>query len=119
MSKPVSFYAIRIVGTDLYMISRHNRFGSFEEAMDMGVFFNQRKNAEKKIKDHMKSLKGHPDYSIHDSRYEIVVDGELKYYTALQEFADTVTNYEIEVRDIELEVVPLVMNIAMIIAGEW
>lgn len=111
MSKQVSFYAIRIVGTDFYMISRHKRFGTFEEAMDMGVFFNQRKNAEKKIRDEMKSLKGHPDYSIHYSRYEIFVDGELKYYTALQEFADEVTDYEIEVRDIELEVVPLVMSI--------
>jgi len=107
----VNFYAIRIVGTDFYMISRHQRFGTFEEAMDMGVFFNQRKNAEKKIRDAMKSLKGHPDYSIHYSRYGIFVDGELKYYTALQEFADEVTDYEIEVRDIDLEVVPLVMSI--------
>ena len=113
MSKTVSFYAIRIKGTDFYMISKHKRFGSFEEAMDMGVFFNQRKNAEKKIRDEMKALKGHPDYSIHCSRYHMVVDGELKYYTALQEFADEVNSlYEIEVRDIELEVVPLVMSIA-------
>lgn len=113
MSKTVSFYAIRIRGTDFYMISKHNRFGSFEEAMEMGVFFNQRKNAEKKIKEQMKPLKGHPDYSIHYSRYEIVVDGELKYYTAIKEFADEVNSrYEIEVRDIELEVVPLVMSIA-------
>lgn len=113
MSKSVNFYAIRIKGTDFYMISRHNRFGSFEEAMDMGVFFNQRKNAEKKIKDHMKQLKCHSDYSIYHSRYEIVVDGEVKYYTAFKEFADIVAStYEIEVRDIELEVVPLVMSIA-------
>jgi hypothetical protein len=112
MSKQVSFYAIRIVGTDFYMISKHNRFGTFEEAMEMGVFFNQRKNAEKKIKEKMQALKGHPDYSIHYSRYEIIVDGEVKYYTALKEFADIVAStYEIEVRDIELEVVPLVMSI--------
>lgn len=112
MSKQVSFYAIRIVGTDFYMISRHQRFGTFEEAMDMGVFFNQRKNAEKKIRDEMKRLKGQSGYSIHHSRYGIIVDGDLKYYTALKEFADIVAStYEIEVRDIDLEVVPLVMSI--------
>ena len=113
MSKQVSFYAIRIVGTDLYMISRHQRFGTFEEAMDMGVFFNQRKNAEKKIRDAMKALKGHPDYSIHYSRYEVVVDGLVRYYTALQAFADEVNSlYQIEVRDIDLEVVELHMTVA-------
>ncbi len=112
MIKSVNFYTIRIVGTDFYMISKHKRFGSFEEAMGMGVFFNQRKTAEKKIRDEMKALKGHPDYSIYYSRYEILVDGEVKYYTAFKEFADIVAStYEIEVRDIELEVVPLTMSI--------
>lgn len=112
MTDSVEFFAIRIVGTDYFMISRHNRFGTFAEAMEMGVFFNRRENAEKKIKEKMKVLKGHPDYSIHYSRYEIIVDGEVKYYTALQEFADMVGDrYEITVQDIELEVVPLVMTI--------
>lgn len=105
MSKSVSFYAIRIKGTDLYKISRHNDFGSFEEAMNTGVFFNQRKNAEKQIRDQMKSLKGYPGHPIGYSRYRIIIEGKAKAYTALKEFADTVTNYEIEVRDIDLEVV--------------
>ena len=109
----VSFYAIRIVGTDFYMISRYQRFGTFEEAMEMGVFFNQRKNAEKKIRDEMKRLKAQSGYSIYHSRYGILVDGVVKFYTAFKDFADLVSStYEIEVRDIELEVVELHMTVA-------
>lgn len=112
MSNPVSFYAIRIKGTDFFKISKHNWFGSFEQAMENGVFFNTYKNAEKVIKEKTKSLKGHPDYQISQSRYEITVDGKSKYYTAIKEFANSATHYDIEFRDIDLEVVELHMIIS-------
>jgi hypothetical protein len=116
MNTPFNFYAIRVVGTNLFKNSRHNTFGSYEQAIGNGVFFNQRKSAEKQIRDAMKQLKGHPDYPAYYSRYTLYPpenpQGEPKMYSAIPEYVTSVTDYPVELRDIELEVVTLSMSVA-------
>lgn len=118
MSKQANFYAIRIVGTDYFMINKHSIFGTFEEAMNMGVFFNTELKAKKRIRDEMKRLKPQGEYPLAGARapgarYDMKINGEWKSFTPSQEYANMVAgHYKITVRDIELEVVPLVMSIA-------
>lgn len=113
MNKQVNFYAIRIVGTDYFMINKHSNFGTFEEAMNMGVFFNTELKAKKRIRDEMKRLKPQGGYPLAGARYDMKINGEWKSFTTSQEYANMVAgHYKITVRDIELEVVPLVMSIA-------
>ena len=49
----VSFYAIRMKGTELYKASG-SMFAPFDVAVAEGVYFNQRKTAEKKAKEYTK-----------------------------------------------------------------
>lgn len=118
MSKQVNFYAIRIVGTDYFMISRNHVYDTFEVAMKFGVVFNTVFEAQRRIRDEIDALKAQKEveedgYPPVGARYDIFIDGKWKSFTPSQEFANRVKDsYEITVRDIELEVVPLVMSIA-------
>lgn len=118
MNKQVNFYAIRIVGTDYFMIDRNHVYATFEEAMKLGLFFYAELNAQRRIRDEIDALKAQKEveedgYPPVGARYDIFIDGKWKSFTPSQEFANRVKDsYEITVRDIELEVVPLVMSIA-------
>lgn len=102
----MNFYAIRIVGTDRFKISKHAAFGSFDDAMMMGCFFNQTKSAEKAIRDTLKKLRGEAPYSDHGSQYVVNNGGVNQFYTPSAKYAEMVG---VELKPIELEVVTLSM----------
>jgi hypothetical protein len=114
MNNNISFYAIRIKGTDFFKCTRHMDFGSFQSAITNGVFFNQRKNAEKTIKECVKQLNG-ISYPLSSSRFTIYDSStsKLKSYSPNKELVNsTLQSYPIEFMEIELEIVELTMKIA-------
>lgn len=115
MNNGVPFYAIRIKGTNFYKCNRHLYFGTFEDAVGNGVFFNQKKNAEKVIRDCLQQLRGHKNYPIHSSRFTIYESGwsNPKDYSGIQEFVDEASKeYPIEFMEIDLETVELTLKVA-------
>ena len=116
-NKPLSFYAVRIKGTDYFKNSKHLSFSSFEDAIANGVFYNQRKSAEKVVKDATRKLTGN-GYSLNASRfllYETATD-RPRYCSSIQSFVDTESKrYEIEFMEIELEIVELHMTQAEVV----
>jgi len=112
MSNGVKFYAIRIKGTDFFKCSGKNLyFATFEDAMTKGVYFNQRKNAEKVLKANTKQLAA-DGWPINYSQFVIINENEDKYYSGIQQFVDSQSElYDIEHWLIELEIVELAMAI--------
>jgi hypothetical protein len=117
-NKPISFYAVRIKGTDYFKNSKHLSFSSFEDAIANGVFYNQRKSAEKVVKDSIKRLTGTHGYPPVYSRFNLY-DPETdrpRYCSSIQSFVDTESErYEIEFMEIELEIVELHMTQAEVV----
>lgn len=113
MSNTVSFYAIRMKGTELYKGS-YDCFIPFEDAVGAGIYYNQLKTAEKNLKLDMERYHGGTKRYPNANRYMIYDDEfKLKYYAACQKFVDRdCQNYEIEFREIELEIVELNMTVA-------
>lgn len=113
MSNSVPFYAIRIKGTELYKGS-YDCFISFEEAMGAGIYYNRLTTAEKNLKSDMERYHGGTKRYPNANRYMIYNDeGKLKYYAACQKYVDRDSqNYEIEFREIELEIVELRLTVA-------
>lgn len=112
MSNAVKFYAIRIKGTDFYKCSKHLHFASFKDAIAHGVFFNQRKNAEKTVRANTKQLAA-VGYPINYSQFIVCNENEDKYYSGMKQFVDSQSElYPIEHWNIELEIVELNMTIA-------
>jgi hypothetical protein len=107
MSKSVPFYAIRMKGTEFYKGS-YDCFVSFEEAIGLGVYYNQLKTAEKNLKLNMERFHGGTKRYPNAMRFEISKGDEIKYYAADQEYVrEASKDYEIEFREIELEIVEL------------
>jgi hypothetical protein len=107
----VIFYAIRIKGTDFYKASSHLEFSTYEVALQNGVFYNQKKSAEKVIKESMKRINGTNGYYV--TRFEICdpETEQVKYFSANQEYVEA-EDYPIEFMAIELEIVELKMVLA-------
>ena len=112
MSNGVLFYAIRIKGTELYKGS-HDCFIPFEDAVGGGVYYNQLKTAEKNLKQDMERYHGGTKRYPNANRFMIYNDeGKLKYYAACQKYVDRDSQlYEIEFREIELEIVELILTV--------
>lgn len=113
-NKPISFYAIRIRGTDYFKNSKHLTFSSFEDAIAAGVFYNQRKSAEKAVKVSTRQLTGdgYPTTASRFLIYETATD-QSRYCSSIQSFVDTESKkYEIEFMTIELEIVELHLTVA-------
>lgn len=110
MSNKVSFYAIRMKGTELYKGS-YDCFISFEDAVGAGIYYNQLKTAEKNLKLDMERYHGGTKRYPNANRFIIPKDGVIKYYAACQKYVDSQL-YEIEFREIELEIVELSMTVA-------
>jgi hypothetical protein len=108
-NKPISFYAVRIKGTDYFKNSKHLTFSSFEDAITNGVFYNQRKSAEKAVKVSTKQLtgNGYPHTASRFLLYETATD-RARYCSGIQSYVDTESKrYEIEFMTVELEIVEL------------
>jgi len=101
----VTLYMIREKVSGLYLCSKRRDFGSFEDAVGMGVMFNQRKSAEKRIKEEMKRFSG--AHGLVYTRYRL----DEKYYTPDLDYAlEESKRYEIEYRPIELEVAEILLT---------
>lgn len=114
MSNSVPFYAIRIKGTELYK-GRGDCFVSFEEAMGLGVYYNQLKTAEKNLTLDMERYHGGTERYPTVSRFCIYswTDDQYKYYAADREYVrECSQQYAIEFREIELEIVELRLTVA-------
>ena len=114
MNKQINLFAIRIKGTDLFKCSRHDLFGTYEDAMQSGCYYNQAENAEKIVKATMNSLKKNPY-----ARFAMDIDGEIKHFSMHKDLVDSMEKlkstkeyYEIQFRKIELEVVTLSLTLA-------
>jgi hypothetical protein len=111
MSNKVPFYAIRMKGTNLYKGS-YDCFIPFEDAMGAGIYYNQLKTAEKNLKLDMERYHGGTKRYPNANRFMIYNDeGKLEYYAACQKYVDS-QEYEIEFREIELEIVKLILTVA-------
>lgn len=97
----VELYAIREKASGYFLLSKHRDFGSFEDAIQNGVYFNQRKSAEKRIRELMRYMSGAcgavcTTYRLHGL-----------YFTGNKDVSVPHGEY----RAIELEVVPLEVKI--------
>lgn len=108
----VELYAIREKASGSFLLNKHYNFGSFEEAVENGVYFNQRASAEKRIKEIMRMITGaggnrcvrykiFDTYFSADKEYAIILSEENKRYGRAA----------VEFRLMELEVVPLLLGI--------
>lgn len=98
------FYAIRIKGTDFFKTSGE-MFGTFEEAMAQGVFYNTRKTAEKYLKRYREMYYGGTDAYPNGMRFRI---GD-EYFTSNQE-AIKFAEYDLKFMSPEFEIVDLKMT---------
>jgi hypothetical protein len=109
-SPAVKFYAIRIVGTDYFKSSKWADFSDYETAMGNGVFFNQRKTAERVIRNTAKFLASEAsEYSICKEWY--TPDAQHAQQEA-QRKSRKLPNRKPKFRALELEVVELDLSIA-------
>lgn len=106
----VNFYAIRIKGTELYKCS-YDTFDSFHVAISSGVYYNQRKNAEKILAKLHEKLYNTSNRYPEPSRFIIVENKVIQYYSTSKEFVEKFSKlYDIKLKDIELEIVELIMT---------
>ena len=112
MAVDVTFYAIRIKGTDLFK-GVQNNFVPFEQAMHDGVYSNTFKTAEKKLKEYNSEYKGGTKAHPKGRYFCIFNESENKWenftcdYNSLEN-----TRINVNYMDIELEIVELKMSIA-------
>jgi hypothetical protein len=113
-SPAVKFYAIRIVGTDYFKSSKWADFSDYETAMGNGVFFNQRKTAERVIRNTAKFLASEAsEYSICKEWY--TPDAQHAQHEASRRRrtgTQWLPNRKPKFRALELEVVELDLSIA-------
>ena len=110
MTNGVSFYAIRIKGTEYYKGS-YDQFVPFKVAIGAGVYYNRRSTAEKNVKVDIKRYYGLNNYPV--TRFSILINGNTKYYSTNQEYVDYNSElYDIELMEIDLEIVELSMTVA-------
>ena len=114
-----SFYMIRHVKTGLFICGRHRVLGTFEDAAAEGVFYNQPKNAEKRIKEENRRSSGENGFV----NAEFRIEGQNGVYfsteRSLAEYKDFLKSrgYEedtvsMQLMDFELEVVEARLQLA-------